>query len=271
MAAPKARGRWHRLRGRARPLPPLGRAAVAAGGVALLAAVLALWLGDSSAGTEAEHRLLPDPSLDIGAAAGGGIDDPCGATVDAQGNAYISSRSGSAVHVFGPGSKHLGAVRNLEGPCGLATDAKGRLYVSEAGSGEVVRYAPEVYPFRGRASYGQPVTIDASGRARGIAVDPHDQRLYVAKGDRIDVYKFNGALGQNELQRVLVFAATGGSFRLSFGGKETGPLPHDATHAEVEAALAGLPTIGRGNVSVAEGLEGGNDHYVSFEIGRAHV
>lgn len=51
----------------------------------------------------------------------------------------------------------------------------------------------------GAPRYGAPVTVDSSSEARGIAVDPFDDRLYVAQGDRVDVYGADGTLGIDEL------------------------------------------------------------------------
>ena len=68
-------------------------------------------------------------------------------------------------------------------PCGLAVDTAGHLYVSERGTGKVIRYAPDAYPLTATPAYGSAESIDDSGEAMGIAVDPVDDRLYVAEGD----------------------------------------------------------------------------------------
>ena len=46
---------------------------------------------------------------------------------------------------------------------------------------------------------------------------------------------------------------TAGSFTLTFGGLTTAPIPFNATNAQVQAALAGLATIGTGNVTCSGG------------------
>jgi hypothetical protein len=58
----------------------------------------------------------------------------------------------------------------------------------------------------------------------------------------------------SETQRLAI-DATGGTFKLSFGGAETAPLSFEASAPEVEAALDGLSTIGGvgGSVSVTGG------------------
>jgi hypothetical protein len=55
------------------------------------------------------------------------------------------------------------------------------------------------------------------------------------------------------VQRVALRASSvlvGGSFTLSLAGAATAPLPHDASAAEVAAALAALPSLGEGGVRV---------------------
>jgi hypothetical protein len=47
---------------------------------------------------------------------------------------------------------------------------------------------------------------------------------------------------------LIEVTATGGTFRLSFGGAETAPLPFDASKAEIQEALRGIPALGLGNL-----------------------
>lgn len=56
----------------------------------------------------------------------------------------------------------------------------------------------------------------------------------------------------NERQQLIV-SATSGTFTLTLGTSTTGTLAYDAPAAAVEAALAALPPIGAGNVSVTGG------------------
>lgn len=132
-----------------------------------------------------------------------GLNRACGAAVDSEGDVYASSAGESKVVVFNPEHDELASIVNAHEPCALALDGDGNLYVSERATGEVVRYHPTEYPFVGAPSYEAPVTIDASGSAKGIAVDPIDGRLYVAEGTRIAVYRFDGSfeayLGEGEL------------------------------------------------------------------------
>src|SRR5690606_2536780 len=52
--------------------------------------------------------------------------------------------------------------------------------------------------------------------------------------------------GKDEVQKVTVSDATGGTFTLTFGGKTTAPIAYDGTAATVQAALEALSTIGKG-------------------------
>ncbi|WP_164103410.1 dockerin type I domain-containing protein [Candidatus Laterigemmans baculatus] len=63
--------------------------------------------------------------------------------------------------------------------------------------------------------------------------------------------------GDNEVQQLTPsVTTTGGNFTLAFQGATTPPLPHNATAAQVAAALEALPSIGAGNVIVS-GSAGG--------------
>jgi len=52
---------------------------------------------------------------------------------------------------------------------------------------------------------------------------------------------------------VLTGSPTGGSFTLTFEGDTTGPIPFNATAAQVQAALEALPNIGPGNAEATLG------------------
>jgi len=56
----------------------------------------------------------------------------------------------------------------------------------------------------------------------------------------------------NEIQRVILRGeVTGGTFTLTFSGKETGAIPFNATQAEFRNALEALDNINPGDVSVS--------------------
>jgi len=203
------------------------------------------------------------------------LNHACGTAVDTEGDIYVSSAGDSKIEVFDSEGSHLASISDLNEPCGLAVDSRGDVFVSEKAVGNVVRYVPDAYPFSGSPSYGAAELIDASGTARGIGIDTStrttnadipiggDDTLYIARGDHIDAYA-------NESQRIQV-NATGGTFKLRFDGQETAALPYNATHAEVQAALEGLSTIGPHNVSVTTANFQATDHLIVFthELGLA--
>jgi PKD repeat protein/type 1 glutamine amidotransferase len=63
---------------------------------------------------------------------------------------------------------------------------------------------------------------------------------------------FNGML-TNETQTVRTAGTTGGTFTLTFQGQTTAPLAHNATAAQVQAALEALEAIGSGDVLATGG------------------
>ncbi len=154
-----------------------------------------------------------------------GLDHACGTAVNSEGDVYVSSAGESAIEVYDEDLDPLTSIPNANEPCGLTVDGKGQLYVSEAATGNVVRYKPSAYPFVGTPTYGPAEPIDSSGDARGIAIDPHDGRLYVAEGDHIAVYASNGSfeanIGTGDLDDVTGVATYTYSFAVtkSFEGK----------------------------------------------------
>src|ERR1041384_224360 len=181
-----------------------GLVRVIIGGLALL-----IWLSLTSSAIAGPPTHSPLPALDLG-----GFNHACGVATDTEGDLYVASAGESKVRVFDTEHDELTSISNSNKPCGLAVDSKGNVYVLENATGSVVRYAPSDYPFVGTPTYGPPGTIDASGVATGISIDAISGDLYVAKGDRIDVYDENGAYygPVDEVQRVLPYNATGGAF-----------------------------------------------------------
>lgn len=185
--------------------------------------------------------------------------------MDSKGDVYVASAGESKIRIFNSAHAELASISNSDEPCGIAVNGNGELFVSEEAIGQVVRYKPNAYPLVGVPTYGAAESIDESGLTKGVFIDPTDNRLYIAEGNRIAAYNADGSLGIDEEQRIGTFEATGGTFKLSFDGEETGSIAWDATNAEIKTALFGLTTIGIGNVSVVEGPLGVNDHRVTFE------
>jgi hypothetical protein len=227
----------------------------------IAALALLLWLSvfapTAHAGPPAHPPL---PALNIE-----GLNHACGAAVDSKGDVYLASAGESKVKVFDPAHNELTSISNANKPCGLAVDGNGTLYVSEQATGNVVKYTPNAYPLSGSPTFSGPLPFVSSGNAKGISVDPADDRLYVAEGTRISVFQSDGTTGQNEVQELRVDAeVSGGTFTLSYEAQPTGALPFDATPAQVQAGLEALPAIGAGNVSVAEGQTGTRSYAIAF-------
>jgi hypothetical protein len=174
----------------------------------LVSLVLALWLcafaASAAAGPPTHSR---KPALDIA-----GLNHACGVAVDSEGDVYAASAGESKIAIFDADHDPLTSIANANQPCGLAVDTGGNLYVSEKATGKVVRYKPNAYPFVGTPTYGAAEPIDESGDAEGIAIDPVDDRLYVAEGDHIAVYKSDGSFETNVGEGELGEATGVGAF-----------------------------------------------------------
>ena len=151
-----------------------------------------------------------------------GLNHACGAAVDSKGDLYLSSAGDSKVRVYDPAHALLAEIADANTPCGLAVTTTGTLYVSEKATGEVVRFKPNAYPFSGTPTYGAREVVDSSTKARGIAVDPRDNRLYVAEGTKVALYSSEGTFEANlgegtltEATGVAVFAypSVAGTYR----------------------------------------------------------
>ena len=201
-----------------------------------------------------------------------GLNHACGIATDTEGDLYASSAATSEVKVYDPSHNELTSIPNVHEPCALALTTTGALYVSEKATGEVVRFKPTTaYPFTETPSYGSREVIDSSGQAKGIAVDPFDNRLYVAEGDHVSAYDSEGKLGTNETQETRCFFCTGGEYKLKFAGEETAPIPFEAEASVVEARLLELGAFDPGDISVVVAEGNKKVHLITFEGKYAHT
>src|SRR5262245_49855257 len=150
---------------------------------AALVATLILSLALTSQALAGPPVHLRTPKLDVT-----GLNKACGTAVDSKGDLYAASAGESKIKVYDPTHKLLTEIADTHEPCALAVDNFGTLVVSDQGTGNVVLYAPDKYPLTGSPIYSSAKTIDASGEAKGISIDPLDNRLYVAEGDHVSVY-----------------------------------------------------------------------------------
>ena len=219
--------------------------------VFLLAALSCLALAPQAQAAPPTHVRLP--ALDVA-----GLNHACGVATDSKGDLYATSAGEGKIKVYDSSHALLSEISNANEPCALAVTTTGTLYVSEKETGEVVRYKPSEYPPTGSVSYGAREVIDASGKAAGIAVDRTNNRLYVAEGDRISVYNADGTpYTVNEVQKISVENATGGTFTLSYeGSAPTKAIEYpEASATEVKEALEEIPALA-GNVEVERLIKG---------------
>lgn len=111
-------------------------------------------------------------------------------------------------------------------------------------------------PFAASALADAPtVTIDpasaitASGAHLSGEVDPAGLETTCAFEYVSDAVFQNG---RKEVQQLTI-EATGGTFKLGFGGEETAAIPYGASAAEAQSALEGIAAIGTGGVTVSGG------------------
>lgn len=160
------------------------------------------------------------------------------------------------------------------------------------------KYRSNVYQ---RDSHGTPSTADDTtvklNASERVSPASHDAALYQtasADGRRVfftskepltddavggvgvnHLYMYDFDHANDEVQKLTV-EATGGQFKLSLAGEETGNLPFDATDAEVAAALEALPSVEAANgeieVTGGPGDETGTSPYtVVFKGGLAET
>ena len=90
-----------------------------------------------------------------------------------------------------------------------------------------------------------------------VTIDGYTQKFVTPSMDNPNVF-----------QKVQIIGSpTGGTFTLTFEGDTTGPIPFDATAAQVQAALEALPNIGPGNAETTLGPVNtvrGRDRFVEW-------
>jgi hypothetical protein len=153
----------------------------ALGGLALLAMLASLVVVAFPAGAQAANPYLPGRSLDGSTTPATTFEDVTGDAVDSKGDIYAADFSNEVIDVFDPSGAYLTEIAATE-PISLAVDSEGNVYTAEYGSGNVVMYSPEggVYPPVSGTSYTGPTTIDGTGTAFSVAVDPSNDHLWSA-------------------------------------------------------------------------------------------
>lgn len=151
------------------------------------------------------------------------FDGPCGLTVDAAGNFYVSDYYHRAVDVFSGGAQYLkqpltawtGAANPHTGPvddpCGLALSSSGTLYVNNYHR-NVVRFpAPLSLATATVIDSGDPTNLYAN--PTGVAVNPATDHVYVDDRTYVAEYDSSGAfvrkIGEGTLQDGYGIAVSG--------------------------------------------------------------
>jgi hypothetical protein len=99
----------------------------------------------------------------------------------------------------------------------------------------------------GGASPGDFYVVDAgNSRVQRFSASGEFKELWGV--DVVETGTENGSAIQS-----LTVDATGGQFKLTFGGDTTADLPYDASASQVQAALQALGSVGAGNVLVTSG------------------
>src|SRR4051794_34370214 len=150
-----------------------------------------------------------------------GLNHACGVATDNKGDLYASSAGTSAIKVYNSSHVLLTEITDSNTPCGLAVTTTGNLYVSERATGEVVRFKPNAYPFSGTPTYGAREVIDSSTKAKGIAVDRFDNRLYVAELDQVAIYNSEGSFESKFGEGTLTEASGVAAFTYKSGEGST--------------------------------------------------
>jgi WD40 repeat protein len=193
--------------------------------------LIAVGLYSSWAHAAPVHPFLEANSLDGSTTPGGEFDKACGVAVDDEGDVYVASAGNSAIDVFDPSGAYLTSISGAD-LCGLAVDSKGNVYAVNTATGNVAVFAPTggTYPPTAGQTYGAAVTIDSSGDANAVAVNPADDHVFVNQGTRIVEYDTpaNGsavlasAIGEGVLSTgfgVDVYGATGNVYASDESGE----------------------------------------------------
>jgi hypothetical protein len=99
------------------------------------------------------------------------------------------------------------------------------------------------------------------------------KKRLISPAEVLIVESTKGDGAHNEIQKVLVSNAVGGTFTLTFAGQTTTPIDYDASADEVRDALQALSNIGLGNVNVEKSItaDGNTNFKVTFAGALGHA
>ena len=156
------------------------RASLALGAASLLALAL------SAAPASATPTYLPIPSLSHSASG----EYFCGAAVDSEGDLYVGTYG--QVKVYDPSGTQIASFVSSKA-CEVAVDSEGNVYAN-AYLGKITKYKPNAYPLGASPRYSADTSCNSTGvidaaPAKGVAVDPATDDVYVAHTNHIKSYE----------------------------------------------------------------------------------
>jgi hypothetical protein len=131
------------------------------------------------------------------------------------GNIYFTAYFGGA-YVYNPAGKRIAEFPTIPNPTGIAIDSTGKVYVVNGGGfGAGTPGAAEMY-----SSTGTDLGQLSAGPAKGIAVDPADDHVFLDQGDRVIEFNPSGtqvgsAFGLGTLTGSINLAADSGIVKVS--------------------------------------------------------
>ena len=155
--------------------------------------------GQNPSSVFAYGPLSPPTHPELPALGQSGFSRVCGLAVDSAGNRYVSEFTAKEVRVYSPSGTQITSFAtsvNTASPCGLAVDSQGNVYVNGRNK-DVVKYKPSVFPPTGSTTYEADTSLNTTGvlvaeGARGVAVDPATDDVYVAFESHISSYQPDG-------------------------------------------------------------------------------
>ncbi|HEY2335162.1 MAG TPA: hypothetical protein VGH58_09170 [Solirubrobacterales bacterium] len=128
-----------------------------------------------------------------------GFERVCGLAVDSAGNRYVAEFTAQEVKVYSPSGTLITSFAtsaNGASPCGLAVDSQGDVYVNGRLS-DVAKYKPSSFPPTASTTYAPDTSVNTNGvltseGARGVAVNPANDDVYVSFSGHISSYQPDG-------------------------------------------------------------------------------
>ena len=193
----------------------------------------------------------------------GFFSDPCGLAVDGSGNFWVSDYYHRAVSDYNPSAEYLSEplaafsqplphTGVVDDPCALSFDSSSTLYVNN--------YHRNVVRFHTPYSLGGGTVLAGSAGATGVAVDPSNDDVYVAKPAAVAVYEPDGThafdIGVGDLVDAYGVAVSG------YGPTAGYVYVPDASDETIRVYDPGTSLVSP--VEVIDGSDTPNGEFISF-------